>query len=162
MPRSTRSKPVARGQHRAAAKKALTTGQARTASAAPERDDLLGASHLVAFLATADSERALAFYESVVGLRLLADEPSALVFDANGVMVRIQKVKTVTPAAYTTLGWSVADIATTIKWLSANGIQLERYAGLEQDALGVWTSPSGARIAWFKDPEGHVLSLTQF
>ena len=77
-------------------------------------------------------------------------------------MVRIQKVETVTPAAYTVLGWHVADVAATIRSLRVKGARLERYGGLEQDDLGVWTSPSGPRIAWFKDPDGNVLSLTQF
>ena len=77
-------------------------------------------------------------------------------------MVRIQKVDAVTPAAYTALGWRVADISSAIRDLNAKGVQCERYAGLQQDSLGVWASPRGARVAWFKDPEGHILSLTQF
>ena len=121
---------------------------------------LRGAS-IIAFLGTADASRARAFYESILGLRLVADDPFALVFDADGVMLRIQKVQAVTPAAYTSLGWQVADIATTVRRLRARGVELERYGGLEQDELGIWRSPGGARVAWFKDPDGHVLSLTQ-
>jgi hypothetical protein len=106
--------------------------------------------------------RAREFYESVVGLRLIADEPLALVFDANGAMLRVQKVEAVSPAAYTALGWQVTDIAGTVHGLKAKSVRFERYAGFMQDSLGVWTSPSGARVAWFKDPDGNILSLTQF
>ena len=160
--RPARRRSVGKGKRQAASAKALTTRRARTVATAPERDGYLNESNIMAFLATADEVRARAFYETVVGLRFVADDPFALVFDANGIMVRIQKVEAVTPAAYTTLGWKVADIAATIRSLNATGVQCERYGGLKQDTLGVWTSPSGARIAWFKDPEGHILSLTQF
>ena len=113
-------------------------------------------------MATADAARARDFYESAVGLRLVADEPFAVVFDANGIMLRVQKVEAVRPAPYTTLGWNVRDIAAAIERLNANGVRFERYPGFSQDSLGVWRSPSGAQVAWFKDPDGNVLSLTQF
>jgi catechol 2,3-dioxygenase-like lactoylglutathione lyase family enzyme len=142
--------------------RALTTRRAGGAATALARDPSLSRSNIIAFLATANGPRARAFYESVVGLRLLVDDAFALVFEANGVMVRVQKVETVTPAAYTALGWKVADIAATIQRLRAQGVEVERYGGLVQDDLGVWTSPSGARIAWFRDPDGHILSLTQW
>jgi catechol 2,3-dioxygenase-like lactoylglutathione lyase family enzyme len=115
----------------------------------------------VAFLATSNSDRARTFYQSTLGLRLVGDDPFALVFDANGVMIRIQKVETVAPVPYTALGWHVADVAATIQRLAANGVILERYTWLEQDDVGVWRSPSGAKVAWFKDPDGNVLAVTQ-
>ena len=115
---------------------------------------------VVAFVATTHAERARAFYEGVLGLALVADDPSALVFDANGVTLRVAKVPALTPAPHTVLGWSVADIAGTVAALRARGVAVERYPGLEQDDAGVWTSPGGARVAWFKDPDGNVLSLT--
>lgn len=149
-------------KQRAAAAKARSTRRPRTAPTALRQDAHLRESSLIAFLATADGSRARTFYESLVGLRFISDDQFALVFDANGVMVRIQRVDAVTPAAYTTLGWRVGDIAATIRRLTAKGVQMERYGGLTQDNLGVWTSPSGARIAWFRDPDGHVLSLTQY
>ena len=149
-------------RRRAAAAKALTTRRARTAATAATHGADLNRSNIIAFLATADGRRARTFYQSIVGLRLVDDDPFALVFAANGVMVRIQKVETVAPAAYTALGWTVADIRATIQSLRAKGVELERYGGLDQDDLGVWTSPSGARIAWFRDPDGHILSLTQW
>jgi hypothetical protein len=77
-------------------------------------------------------------------------------------MLRIQKVDTVTPAGYTALGWDVADIVSMVRGLTAQGLAMERYAGLDQDELGIWQSPGGAKVGWFKDPDGHVLSLTQW
>jgi len=121
----------------------------------------LGNADIMAFLATADAVRAREFYESVVGLRFVEDGPFALVFDAHGVALRVQKVEAVTPVPYTALGWIVADIASTVRALSAKGVAFENYAGLGQNDLGVWTSPSGAAVAWFKDPDGNLLSLTQ-
>jgi len=149
-------------KRRAAAAKALTTRRARTAATAATPGADLSRSNIMAFLATADGGRARTFYQLIVGLRLVDDDPFALVFDGNGVMVRIQKVETVTPAPYTALGWKVADIRATIQSLQAKGVEVERYGELDQDDLGVWTSPSGARIAWFRDPDGHILSLTQW
>lgn len=122
---------------------------------------MLTTSTVIAFTATADAARARNFYEQLLGLRLLADEPFAVVFDVNGVTLRVQKVQEVRPVPYTALGWAVSDIRSTVHALSGRGIAFERYPGLPQDDLAIWTSPSGARVAWFKDPDGNVLSLTQ-
>jgi catechol 2,3-dioxygenase-like lactoylglutathione lyase family enzyme len=115
----------------------------------------------ILFLATANAERARDFYERVLGLTCVADEP-ALVFDVGGLMLRMQKVQQVHPAPYTALGWAVSDIRRTVHALRDAGIAFERYEGMNQDADGIWQSPGGAEVAWFRDPEGHVLSLTQF
>jgi catechol 2,3-dioxygenase-like lactoylglutathione lyase family enzyme len=123
---------------------------------------MLNASNVIAFVATVNSERARAFYEVKLGLTLVEDNPFALVFDANGVMLRVQKVQSLDPASHTTLGWKVSDLRRTIAGLERKGIVFERYAWLSQDEMGIWSSPSGAQIAWFKDPDGNVLSLTQF
>jgi catechol 2,3-dioxygenase-like lactoylglutathione lyase family enzyme len=117
---------------------------------------------LIAFVSTADPSRALAFYRDTLDLPLIADEPFALVFDAAGTMLRVTKVQQVTPAPYTVLGWQVDDIAAAVRELTACGVTFQRYEGMSQDRSGIWTSPSGAKIAWFKDPDGNVLSLTQF
>jgi catechol 2,3-dioxygenase-like lactoylglutathione lyase family enzyme len=123
---------------------------------------MLHSSKLIAFLRTADSQKARNFYENILGLEFVADEPFALVFNANGVMVRISKVDALTPASSTVLGWDVADIGSMIDSLRAKGVAFERFSDMQQDAIGVWVSPSGAKVAWFKDPDGNVLSLTQF
>ncbi len=119
-------------------------------------------SDLVAFVATADASKAQAFYQDVLRLPLVEDSPFAIVFDANGIILRVMKVQAVTLAPYTALGWRVADIATEMRELGSRGVTFERYPGLPQNDSGVWTSPDGARIAWFKDPDGNTLSLTQF
>ena len=97
----------------------------------------------------------------MLGLKLIADEYFALVFDLNGHALRIAKVDALTPAKHTVLGWNVNDIAAAAKSLGARGVVFERFDGMDQDDLGIWLSPSGAKVAWFKDPDGNSLSLTQ-
>lgn len=123
---------------------------------------MLAKCDLIAFGATAQVERAKDFYQSVLGLHLVADEPWVLVFDAHGTMLRLQKVPHFTPVSFTTLGWKVDDIHARLQELAQAGVTAERYAHLAQDALGVWTAPGGGKVAWFKDPDGNTLSLTQF
>ncbi|MGB6943621.1 MAG: VOC family protein [Bryobacteraceae bacterium] len=124
---------------------------------------LLDSSPIMAFSATTDAERAKAFYRDQLGLRLVSDEPYALVFDAAGTMLRVQKVKDIRDAQYTTLGWKVADIASKVEELAKAGVKFERYGFPGQDDKGIWTPPgSQTKIAWFKDPDGNILSLTQF
>lgn len=123
----------------------------------------LGQCDPIAFVTIADVERAKKFYRDVLGLRLVSEQlPFALEFDANGVMLRLAIAKQVTPAPGTVLGWSVPDIATTVMELNRAGVVFERFEGMKQDELGIWASPSGAKVAWFKDPDGNVLSLTEF
>ena len=102
------------------------------------------------------------FYRDTLGLSLVSDDPFAIVFDANGTMLRVQKVKELQPAQYTALGWDVPDIYARVKELTSRGVLFERFPGLPQDEHGVWATPSGAKVAWFKDLDGNVLSLTQF
>jgi catechol 2,3-dioxygenase-like lactoylglutathione lyase family enzyme len=123
---------------------------------------MLNSSNVVAFIATSKPESARSFYEQTLGLRLVTDDPFAIVFDANGVMLRVQKVREHTPPPYTVLGWDVADIHASVEELLSRGVRCEGYEWLEQDKSGVWSAPSGAKIAWFKDPDGNTLSLTQF
>lgn len=123
---------------------------------------MLGNCEVIAFVATARPERATTFYRDVLGLPLLGDDAFALVFDAHGTMVRIFKVQELTPAPFTVLGWKVAAIRPAIQELSSRGVSFERYPGMPQDEAGVWTTPDGHQVAWFKDPDGNTLSLTQF
>ena len=122
----------------------------------------LGSQDIMAFVHTCNRERAKAFYQDTLGLTLLSEDPFAMAFDANGIMLRVASVKALTAAPYTVLGWKVPDIATAAKDLQLAGVQFEKYEGMDQDELGVWASPSGAKVAWFKDPDGNTLSLTQF
>ena len=115
----------------------------------------------ILFLATADAERSRAFYERVLGLDFVSDEPPALVFKVGHSMLRIQKVETFAPHSFTALGWQVSDIGATVATLQGRGVTFETFAGMNQDQRGIWRSPSGARVAWFKDPDGNTLSLSQ-
>jgi catechol 2,3-dioxygenase-like lactoylglutathione lyase family enzyme len=127
-------------------------------------DSILGESELVAFAPTIDPAKARAFYEGVLGLRLVADEkPFALVFDANGTMLRVTTVHDLKPDPFTVLGWHVTNIEATVDRLAAAGVEFNRYNGVnDADPRSIWNSPSGARVAWFKDPDGNVLSVTEF
>lgn len=116
---------------------------------------------IIAFLATSNPGAARAFYESQLGLTLVSEDGFAIVFRAGEVDLRVQKLARVDPAPQTVLGWSVVSIEETVGALTKTGVSFERFSGLEQSALGIWTSPSGAKIAWFKDPDANILSLTQ-
>ena len=116
---------------------------------------------IVAFVATTDPKRAKAFYVKTLGLRLVSEDGFALAFDAGGTMLRVAIVKTLQPAGYTVLGRNVPDITKAVRDLVKNGVTFQRYEGMPQDDLGIWSSPSGARVAWFSDPEGNTLSLTE-
>jgi catechol 2,3-dioxygenase-like lactoylglutathione lyase family enzyme len=117
---------------------------------------------IIAFSATLDAERARRFYGETLGLRLVADEPWSLVFDAHGTMLRVQRVKALTPPQHTVVGWQVPDIGATVRALAARGVEFLKIGFPDQDDQGIWSSPSGAKVAWFKDPDGNILSLTQF
>jgi catechol 2,3-dioxygenase-like lactoylglutathione lyase family enzyme len=123
---------------------------------------MLTANQIIAFVATANADEAMMFYRDRLGLRLAADTEFAIEFEIEQTMLRVQKVETVVPAPYTALGWKVGNIAEEIEALGKRGIIFERYEGMSQDENGIWVSPSGARIAWFRDPDGNILSLTQF
>ena len=116
----------------------------------------------ILFVATAKPESSRDFYERVLGLTLVADDPYALVFRVGRSMLRVQKVDRVPRLRYTVLGWAVRNIRSTVRRLSKAGVAFQRYDGLAQSDEGVWRSPSGALVAWFQDPDGNTLSLTQF
>lgn len=126
------------------------------------RRSVLGAHRLVAFAATANPAKAKAFYKDTLGLRLISDDQFAIVFDAAGTMLRVTIVDKVAVAPYTVLGWGVPDIVVTAKALQKTGVTLQRYKGMDQDALGIWTAPGGAKVGWFKDPDGNTLSITEY
>jgi catechol 2,3-dioxygenase-like lactoylglutathione lyase family enzyme len=121
----------------------------------------LGSRRLVAFVATLDPARAKDFYGRVLGLRLTSEDNFALVFDANGTTLRVSVVRELAPAGYTVLGWLVPDIRQAVRELAERSVVFQRFDGLEQDELGVWSAPGGAKVAWFRDPDGNTLSVTQ-
>lgn len=122
---------------------------------------MLGDQELMAFVATAKPAEALLFYRDVLGLELVDEDPFAIVFQSPNATLRVQKTAQHQALPYTSLGWKVGDINATVARLAAQGVRAERFPGLAQNDAGVWTAPSGAKIAWFKDPDGNVLSLTE-
>jgi catechol 2,3-dioxygenase-like lactoylglutathione lyase family enzyme len=122
---------------------------------------MLAESDIVAFIPTRNVEVARAFYEGTLGLRFVKDDGFALVLEAHGIMLRVAKVAPFTPLPFTVLGWKVTNIEEMAATLQRRGVAFERYTFVEQDALGVWTSPSGDKVAWFKDPDGNTVSLSQ-
>ena len=122
----------------------------------------LGDCDLIAFSQTTQPGRAKVFYGEVLGLKLEDDNQFVIVFSAGRTMLRIQKVEAFSPFPFSSLGWKVPDIAAFARQLIQNGVTLSRFEGLVQDEVGIWTSPSGAKVCWFSDPDGNLLSLTQF
>jgi catechol 2,3-dioxygenase-like lactoylglutathione lyase family enzyme len=122
---------------------------------------VLASSDIVAFVSTTDAERARAFYAEVLGLHQVASTSYACVFATRNAVLRVTVTELVTPAPYTVLGWEVPDIRTVVRGLGERGVEFLRYQGMDQDELGVWRSPSGAQVAWFTDPDGNVLSVTE-
>lgn len=123
---------------------------------------MLTADPLVAFVPTTDYARAQAFYVGVLGLRVLESSPYALVLEAAGTVLRITEVSELTPQPFTVLGWRVGDAADVLRQLVAAGVAPERFDGMPQDELGAWTTPGGDKVGWFKDPDGNVLSVTEY
>jgi len=125
---------------------------------------MLANEKVVTFLATADAGRARRFYEGLLGLTVVSDDGFALAVavDSAGTVLRIQKVESFRPHPFTALGWQVIDIEETVKELAGRGAVFERFEGLQQDAAGIWIAPSGTRVAWFKDPDGNTLSISQW
>jgi catechol 2,3-dioxygenase-like lactoylglutathione lyase family enzyme len=118
---------------------------------------------MIGFIVTSNPEKAKAFYGGVLGFRELSDDNFAIVFDANGTMIRVSKAKEFTPTRNTVLGWEVSDIYAAIRELAQGGVHFEQFnlAFMKQDEFGVWTPPNGGRVAWFKDPDGNTLSISQ-
>ncbi len=123
---------------------------------------VLESSRLIAFVPTTDLARARTFYSEALGLRVTDESEFACVLDANGTMVRLTPVRKLSRTRYTVLGWGVDDIDLTVRGLVAAGVAMVHYRGMEVDVAGIWTSPSGDRVAWFEDTDGNLLSLTQF
>jgi catechol 2,3-dioxygenase-like lactoylglutathione lyase family enzyme len=121
---------------------------------------MLGSINIVAFVPTKDTTQARAFYEGTLGLRFVKDDGFACVLDANGIMIRVAKAE-FTPAPFTILGWKVPEIEKMVAVLRDKGVHFERFGFFEQDELGIWTAPIGDKVAWFKDPDGNILSLSQ-
>ena len=122
---------------------------------------MLATQTLKTFLPTLDADRALLFFRDTLGLTLLSRDPFALLFDAGNAHLRVTPVQEFTPQPFTVLGWDVQDIEGHIRALTAKGVVFEQFGLPGQDELGIWTAPGGTQVAWFKDPDGNVLSLSE-
>ena len=117
----------------------------------------------MSFIVARDRARAKAFYGATLGLPLVHEDDSAAMFDIDGSALRISTVPNHTPQSHTVLGWAVPDIAASLRALAAKGVDFTIYEGFGQDELGIWSPPgSTVKVAWFKDPDGNVLSLKEF
>jgi catechol 2,3-dioxygenase-like lactoylglutathione lyase family enzyme len=122
---------------------------------------MLANNPVIVFIPTSDADRSRAFYEQNLGLRFVSDDNFAVVMDCKGTALRIARVGTFTPLPFTILGWEVENIDTTAEAMALNGVQFSHFPGLDQDDAGVWTAPDNSRVAWFKDPDGNILSISQ-
>jgi catechol 2,3-dioxygenase-like lactoylglutathione lyase family enzyme len=122
---------------------------------------MLAASKIIGFVPTKDSQKARGFYEGKLGFQFVSDDPFALVVKAGETMIRVVKAQDFTPAPYTVMGWEVSDIEAVVGWLQARGVAMEKFPFVEDRDRGIWTAPTGDKVAWFKDPDGNVLSVSQ-
>ena len=123
---------------------------------------MLGGQRLMAFIPVSDLPTATAFYSDLLGLSVTEQTPYAVVLDAGGTMLRLAQVDDLRPQPFTIAGWQVSDMEAAIAALAAKGVLFLRYAGMDQDATGIWSTPGGDQVAWFADPDGNTLSLTRF
>jgi catechol 2,3-dioxygenase-like lactoylglutathione lyase family enzyme len=121
---------------------------------------MLTNNRIKAFVSTTEPLKARQFYENKLGLKLLSEDKYGIEFEANGALLRISIVEKLAPQPFTVLGWDTTDIVSTIKILGKKGILFERYPFIDQDESGIWTAPGGTRVAWFKDPDGNLLSVS--
>ena len=122
---------------------------------------MLAAMNMVGFLLTTDYDQARAFYEGNLGFEFVSLDQFALVMRTSKNMIRIVKVPTFTPLRSTVLGWQVDDLEAIVASLAARGVAFEKYPFVQDQERGIWTTPTGDKLAWFKDPDGNVLSLSQ-
>jgi catechol 2,3-dioxygenase-like lactoylglutathione lyase family enzyme len=122
---------------------------------------MLASSKIIGFVPTKDSVKARGFYEGILQFEFVSDDMFALVMKAGETMLRIGKVQDFTPAPYTVLGWEVSNIEEVAKWLQKRGVTLEKFPFVQDKELGIWTTPNGDKVAWFRDPDGNVLSVSQ-
>lgn len=121
---------------------------------------MLASSKVIGFVPTKDSAKARSFYEGKLGFQFVSDDQFALVLRAGETMIRIAKAD-FNPAPFTVLGWEVSNIEEMVAWLQKRGVVFEKYPWVNDKELGIWTAPSGDKVAWFKDPDGNVLSVSQ-
>lgn len=122
---------------------------------------MLDSGRMVGFVATQDYDRAIEFYENKLGFQFVSLDQYALVMNTGKNMIRISKIKDFTPAQYTVLGWEVENIEAIVTSMKERGIAFGDYPFIQDRELLIWTTPNGDKVAWFNDPDGNVLSVSQ-
>ena len=122
---------------------------------------MLASARMVGFVATKDYDQARAFYEGKLGFDFVSLDQFALVVSVGGHKIRIAKIPNFTPLQGTILGWEVSDIDAAATWLRDRGVPTEKFPFVQDRELGIWTAPNGDKVAWFKDPDGNILSVSQ-
>jgi catechol 2,3-dioxygenase-like lactoylglutathione lyase family enzyme len=122
---------------------------------------MLASMEMVGFILTKDYDAARAFYEGKLGFGFVSLDQFALVMRTEKNMIRIVKVPTFTALRSTVLGWEVDDIETIVTWLAGRGVVFDKYPFVQDQERGIWTTPNGDKVAWFKDPDGNVLGVSQ-
>jgi catechol 2,3-dioxygenase-like lactoylglutathione lyase family enzyme len=122
---------------------------------------MLESAKLVGFIGTTNYDRAREFYEGRLGCKLESTSQFAMAMRLGDHQIRIVKIQDFVPVQNTVLGWEVSDIEAVVRWLQSRGVELEKYAFVQDRELGIWTTPDGNKVAWFKDPDGNVLSVSQ-
>jgi catechol 2,3-dioxygenase-like lactoylglutathione lyase family enzyme len=121
---------------------------------------MLSLHRIKAFVSTTHPDIAREFYKEKLGLKLLSEDNFGMEFEAGGAHLRISIVEKLTPQPFTVLGWDTKDVSSEITLLNGKGITFERYNFIDQDSVGIWTAPGGTKVAWFKDPDGNLLSIS--
>ena len=114
----------------------------------------------MAFIPVSDLATARLFYVETLGLEVEGENPFAVILNSGGTMLRLTQVENHQPQPFTIAGWEVPDIGATVEALVSRGVSFTRFDGMDQDQQGIWTTPGGDQVAWFKDPDGNTLSLT--
>jgi catechol 2,3-dioxygenase-like lactoylglutathione lyase family enzyme len=128
---------------------------------AVSEETMLASGKMVGFIPTKDYEKARAFYEGKLGFEFISLGEYALVMSIGGHKIRIAKIPNFTPLQGTILGWEVENIAAVVAWLRDKGVATEKFPFVQDHELGIWTAPTGDKVAWFKDPDGNILSVGQ-
>jgi catechol 2,3-dioxygenase-like lactoylglutathione lyase family enzyme len=123
---------------------------------------MLSSAKIMAFVSTTSADKARAFYRDTLGLKMVSEDGFALVFDCGGTHLRVALAQEVTPAKYTVLGWEVKDMEAKVAEMTKAGVKFEVFGFFKQDELGIWTAPGGTLVAWFKDPDGNLLSVSSY
>ncbi len=123
---------------------------------------MLSSAKIMAFVSTTSADKARAFYRDTLELKMVSEDGFALVFDCGGIHLRVALAQEVTPAKYTVLGWEVKDMKAKVAEMTKAGIKFEIFGFFKQDELGIWTAPGGTLVAWFKDPDGNLLSVSSY